>query len=270
VAKNPELLKRIASALVLMPVAIACLYYGKVAWLALVMGGSAAAAWEYARLIEGAGTPRWLSWATLMGCVAAMSAMVLANVNFALAAVVFCAASIYGPARKEGLQRPFECAFGIPYVALTGIVMIGLRADAERGLWLLAYLFAAVWATDTFAYFGGRAIGGPKIWPAVSPKKTWAGLCSGVLGAALCCGLIARQGGASQPIVAVGFAMVLAVIAQAGDFYESHLKRRIGVKDSGSLIPGHGGMLDRIDGLLAAAPALGLFDVTLGGWLSWW
>lgn len=129
--------------------------------------------------------------------------------------------------------------------------------DAEGGPWMLLYLLGVVWATDIGAYFSGRAIGGPKIAPSISPSKTWAGLGGGMAAAAVT-GLAFMpwtpypEGFFSTLLVSA----LLAVVAQAGDFFESWLKRRAGVKDSGTLIPGHGGLLDRVDGLVFAAPAL--------------
>jgi phosphatidate cytidylyltransferase len=121
----------------------------------------------------------------------------------------------------------------------------------------LLWLFLVVWATDIFAYFVGRGIGGAKLAPSISPGKTWAGLVGGMLGAAVVGGIVSTATGG--PIwLAIVAAPVLAVVAQAGDLFESLLKRRAGVKDSGTLIPGHGGALDRLDGLLFATPVYAL------------
>jgi phosphatidate cytidylyltransferase len=139
---------------------------------------------------------------------------------------------------------------GVPYVALPVLALVLLRQHEQLGVH--AIMMLVVWATDTFAYFAGRIIGGPKLAPKLSPKKTWAGLGGGMAGAALISGIYAAfflPGWLGLALVA----MALAVIAQLGDIFESALKRTYGVKDSGTLIPGHGGVLDRVDGLVAAA-----------------
>lgn len=142
--------------------------------------------------------------------------------------------------------------FGIAYVAFPAMALVFLR-EQENGLLLALWTLATVWATDTGAYFAGRSIGGPKLAPSVSPNKTWAGLIGGLL-AALVLGLwLWRE--AELPLELALASPILAVISQIGDLYESWLKRQAGVKDSGTLLPGHGGVLDRLDGLVPVAPA---------------
>jgi phosphatidate cytidylyltransferase len=135
--------------------------------------------------------------------------------------------------------------------------------SGESGLAAIAVLFAIVWATDTGAYFIGRLIGGPKLWPAISPKKTWAGAVGGlVAGAAVGTGA-AMAFGADFTVLTVAVTAVLSISAQAGDLFESWVKRRFGAKDSGRLVPGHGGLMDRVDGLASAAVA-----AVVVGWLA--
>lgn len=143
---------------------------------------------------------------------------------------------------------------GAFYVGLPVLALLVLR-DAEQGLLLAFWAMALVWTCDIGAYFAGRTIGGPKLMPKVSPNKTWAGLLGGVAGAGLFAAILTSWGldwrlAAATPL--------LAVLAQAGDLYESWLKRRAGVKDSGNLLPGHGGVLDRLDGLVPVAPVAAL------------
>ena len=142
-------------------------------------------------------------------------------------------------------------AGGLLYAGLPAIALIWLR-DQPQGLGFVLWVLTLVWATDIFAYFAGRAIGGPKIAPKISPKKTWAGLVGGVIGAMIVGGLVADWVGFPAPLFAT-FSGGLAVVSQAGDFFESWLKRRVGVKDSGTLLPGHGGIMDRVDGLVPVA-----------------
>lgn len=155
-------------------------------------------------------------------------------------------------------------AGGLFYVAVPALSMIWLRQSGDNltpdmPFLLLLLPMLGVWATDTGAYFSGRAIGGAKIAPKISPNKTWAGLFGGMLAASLVMGFIAIF--VKMDFAAVYFLLgaLLAVIAQIGDFFESWLKRNAGVKDSGTLIPGHGGILDRVDGVLTALPLFALF-----------
>ncbi|MBB4630577.1 phosphatidate cytidylyltransferase [Sphingosinicella soli] len=141
-------------------------------------------------------------------------------------------------------------AWGLLYAALPGIALVWLRAE-PLGAQLVIWTLVIVWATDIAAYFSGRTIGGPKIAPRISPSKTWAGLGGGMIAAALAAWLLARQFGLDlNPVFAAALGALLAVAAQVGDFFESHLKRRAGVKDSGNILPGHGGVMDRLDGVM--------------------
>lgn len=151
--------------------------------------------------------------------------------------------------------------FGILYVALPVLALIWLR-ERPDGLMLALWALAVVWTTDIGAFFAGRTIGGPKLAPSISPNKTWAGLAGGML-AALALGLAFAAWLELPPMLAL-LSPVLAVAAQAGDLFESWLKRRAGVKDSGTILPGHGGVLDRLDGLVPAAPLAALFVAVYG------
>ena len=148
------------------------------------------------------------------------------------------------------VTRRISMAWGVLYIALPAFALIILD-----WIWfeLVFWAFVVTWSTDIFAYFAGRAIGGPKLAPRISPNKTWAGLAGGVIGAGVAGALVASMLDLGAPYTLVGG--VMGVIAQAGDLFESWVKRRAGVKDSGSIIPGHGGVLDRLDGLLAVVIA---------------
>lgn len=151
------------------------------------------------------------------------------------------------------LARVLGMVGGIVYVCTAALVLARFR---DFGIVVVLVPLAGVIATDIGAYFSGRAIGGPKIAPAISPSKTWSGLLGGMVAAGLAMVLIDRISGWNSHLPELlGLGASLAVVAQAGDFLESWLKRRAGVKDSGSLIPGHGGLLDRVDGLLSATCA---------------
>lgn len=161
--------------------------------------------------------------------------------------------------RRQGL------AFGAVYVGLPILSLLAIRAQ-DAGVLLTIWTLALVWACDIGAYFAGRAIGGPKLAPRVSPNKTWAGLGGGVLAAAALGAFLHLR--YHLPLHLAAASPVLAVLAQGGDLYESWLKRRAGVKDSGTALPGHGGVLDRLDGLVPVAP-VAAFLIVLPK-VYWW
>jgi phosphatidate cytidylyltransferase len=149
-------------------------------------------------------------------------------------------------------------AFGLPYVGLTMLALSWLHDPFNGGWPMLLFVFVAVWATDIGAYAVGRTLKGPKLAPAISPNKTWSGFFGGLGFAAIAALCLSLALNASRPAQVVAIAALLSLLGQGGDLFESAMKRRFGVKDSGKLIPGHGGMLDRIDALLWAAPAFAL------------
>lgn len=153
-------------------------------------------------------------------------------------------------------RRLLWLSFGAIYIAAAGVGLWNVR-EARDGLIYASWLFIAVWATDVGAYVIGRSLGGPKIAPSISPSKTWAGLAGGIAFSSLAMFGFQRW---FDPAVhglavatALGLGLIVALLAQGGDFFESWMKRRAGVKDSGRLIPGHGGLFDRVDGLLPVA-----------------
>ncbi|MGE0499882.1 MAG: phosphatidate cytidylyltransferase [Rhizobiaceae bacterium] len=153
---------------------------------------------------------------------------------------------------------------GYAYAALSGVALAELRGDGLAGLWTILFLFATVWATDILAYFVGRAVGGPKLAPSISPGKTWSGAVGGAVGGTVA-GLSVAAAVGHFHMALVPLAAVISVAAQIGDLFESAVKRRHGVKDSSQLIPGHGGVMDRVDGLVAAAILLYLVLIAAGG-----
>jgi phosphatidate cytidylyltransferase len=150
-------------------------------------------------------------------------------------------------------SRRIAMGWGFAYIVIPSFALVVMSWVSEVAMGLVFWVLIVTWATDIFAYFAGRGIGGPKLAPRISPNKTWAGLIGGMAGAALFGWLAARFFHLDMPFPWAGAAMGL--IAQLGDLYESWEKRRAGVKDSGTLLPGHGGVLDRLDGLLAVALA---------------
>jgi len=239
---------RVLSALVLVPVAVGCLWVGGWLWAALVAVGSFGLAVEFVAMIGTGDRTR------LAVPVSAFLATGLAAVGFAWAGLALLAVAAIVVWLVSGRVAP---ALGVPYVGLTGVALIWLRADAD-GFGRVLVLLLIVWATDIAAYLAGRLIGGPKLAPAISPGKTWSGAAGGLAGA-LVVGLVAAPG-----MWGMATAAVLSVVSQVGDLMESWIKRRCGVKDSGHLIPGHGGLLDRLDGVLTAAPAAALLALAAG------
>jgi phosphatidate cytidylyltransferase len=151
----------------------------------------------------------------------------------------------------SGLSRAIWMLVGLIYIGTSTSKIVQLRGDGPDQIMIPLLLVLVVIATDVGAYFSGRTFGGPKIAPAISPSKTWSGLCGGMIGATLIAYLALRLDGASgREMIAPAVAPLFAIVAQIGDFFESWMKRKAGVKDSGALIPGHGGLLDRLDGLL--------------------
>ncbi|MDP2410589.1 MAG: CDP-archaeol synthase [Pseudolabrys sp.] len=170
--------------------------------------------------------------------------------------------------RGAALAPPARLGWYIAGAAYASVLLLApllLRADAAYGFLAIVMLFGIVWTTDVAAYFAGRALGGPKLMPSVSPKKTWSGAIGGTLGAMLVAVALAYAFGiANLPAIAV-IALLLSVLSQIGDLLESWIKRRFGAKDAGQLIPGHGGVMDRLDGFWAAALAAALIGVVHGG-----
>ncbi|HTN95919.1 MAG TPA: phosphatidate cytidylyltransferase, partial [Nordella sp.] len=145
---------------------------------------------------------------------------------------------------------------GVAYVGLPAMAFVILRGENQSGMLAIMWLFAVVWAADICAYFAGRIIGGPKLAPRISPKKTWAGLVGAIAGGAAAGAAVAYGAGLADLVFLGLLGGALAIVEQLGDLFESALKRHYGVKDSGRLIPGHGGVLDRVDGLVAASLVL--------------
>lgn len=267
---DPALRKRIATAAVLVAIALADVLLGGWFFAIFVMVAVLLMAEEWAVLAQPQ-TPRAQSLTRFITAAAPIAATVLVmegetTLGFCALAVGMVAGAGLG-AVTPGLSI-HRCAFGILYIGLGAVCLVWLRNAETDGRDVVLWLLLIIWATDVGAYFAGRTIGGPKLMPTVSPSKTWAGLGGGVVLAGLMGGAVAAITGHSFEAGMVA-AAVLAVLAQAGDLFESALKRRAGVKDSGRLLPGHGGVLDRVDGLLFATPFFALaYAVYLGLWLT--
>ena len=254
-----NLLMRIAAALVLAPLAIGAAYAGGWYWIALVTVGAIGLFAEWLVVTH---TTRNVP-VTIAGVVALVLTapfLAIANVN---AALVVLALGLIAVGFRTTQPRLWAMA-GFLYAAAAQVASVLVRLDHAKGLSALILVLLVVWATDIGGYFAGRAIGGPKLWPRVSPKKTWAGAIGGFVASLLVAiGFAASDLGKTLPLVIL--AAMLSVAAQFGDLFESAIKRRFGVKDSGHIIPGHGGVMDRLDGFVAAIVLAAIFGVLRGG-----
>ena len=249
------------SAAVLATVALGCNWAGAWPFAALVLGIALAMSWEWSRIVRGVSIDSLL----LAHGVAVAGAVVLAVLGFGAWAVALVLAGaavvlVASPARNAVMS-----AFGVGYIGLPAIAMIWMRGDDGYGAAAIMFIYAIVWTTDTFAYVCGRLLGGPKLWPALSPRKTWAGTVGGVVFAALAAAAFGVLIPGSAPLALAGAGIGLSLVAQIGDLAESALKRAFDVKNASDLIPGHGGFMDRMDGIVAAAAAAALLAVVRGG-----
>ena len=253
---------RVISTLIMAPVALLAVWRGGFAFAALATAVGVVGLYEWLNLVD-ADLAKRPARAQIAGIACAMLAVVMIvgmffSLSSAMVAGVVFSLALFAMARREyggASSQPSAAwlAFGIPYMGGGGLALLYLRAMPDIGAALVFYVLAVVWGTDVGAFAAGRLIGGPKLAPTLSPSKTWAGLCGGIALATILGYVVAVCLGARQPGWTVVLSPLLAVVAQTGDLFESAFKRRSGVKESGDLIPGHGGVLDRIDGLVFAA-----------------
>jgi phosphatidate cytidylyltransferase len=267
-AEASRLRLRVVSALVLAPFPLAAIWFGG-GWLALLTAVAAGVmAWEWGRLCRGGMarrfTPGAVEIALVLIAVAAVAISATGAILAAIGIAVVGAGSVFLIAQWRRGGEPGWTAFGLLWIALPCISLMWLANENIGGRAILLWLLLVVWATDIGAYAVGRSVGGPRLAPRWSPRKTWAGLVGGVLSAALAGGVTALAVEQSPAQLLILVSAGLAVVAQFGDLAESLAKRRFGVKDSSALIPGHGGLLDRLDGLLAVLPVVALMTL-IGG-----
>jgi len=254
-----NLLVRVAAALVLAPVAIVAAYAGGWWWVALVTAATIGLYVEWLTV-----TCRERSvLVTATGAVAlALAApfLALARIEAALAVL---AIGLAGVLLRASQSRIWVLA-GFLYASAAQLASVVVRLDPVQGLAALMLVLLVVWGTDIGGYFAGRGIGGPKLWPQVSPKKTWAGAIGGFIASLLVATGFSLLGyGEALPLLIV--AAALSIAAQLGDLLESAVKRHFGVKDSSHIIPGHGGLMDRLDGFVAAIMLAAIFGTLRGG-----
>ncbi len=244
--------QRILSSLLILPLPILALYFGS-PWFELfaaavltIMG------WEWDKMLLGRFTV-----SGMLIAVTGVCSVFLLDLSFELALVLPAVMTVvlYIVGRRRGTERPKLFAFGMPYSVYPVLAVTYLLQS--YGFLSTIWLFGVVWGMDSGAYVFGRMIGGPKLAPKISPKKTWAGLFGGMLTAAAWGGACALY---EEPLTSYGIVMaasaIFGAVSQAGDLFESRIKRMLDIKDSSSLIPGHGGIFDRLDALLVAAPVV--------------
>jgi len=303
-AGNPrwsDLTLRFASALVLLPLATVCVWLGGYAysllialaclilgyeWLGMCGASTSDKAWFWfpiglvaVTVSAGLGSPAGSLIALAIGILLAWAFPLRPAPGHERIPAKLPPATVQPAEGMTGNARPAVCiwdnkfnlVFGVPYIGLAALALPELRADPEAGLANTLFILAIVWGSDIGAYLVGRLVGGPRLAPAISPGKTWSGAVGGLVSAALAGLLVAAcLSSGFSPSHVIGLAIVLGIISQAGDLLESALKRHFGVKDSGRIIPGHGGLLDRIDALLAVAPAAALLAFSVGRGVVLW
>ena len=258
-----DLRKRALSAALLAPTALACIWLGADAWTALMALAAGGLAYEWVALCGG--QPRRMPGLVVPAVVLFAGLIaVLDRERWALVALVVGAVLAGLSSGRRAMVA------GVLYVGLASVALVWLRGDNAAGRANVLFLVVVVWASDVGAYTAGRLLGGRKLAPVISPGKTW----SGALGGLMAAMLVGELAGGLLAVAPIGRAAMVAgllgLAAQVGDLLESAIKRHFGVKDSGKLIPGHGGLLDRLDGLLTAAPTAAALALLLGRGVALW
>jgi phosphatidate cytidylyltransferase len=248
--------RRLASGLAMGALAALCTVLGAAPFAALVVVVTVLLSWEWGRLVHG----RESDLVIAVHAIAAGGAAVLAAFGYvglgALLALPIGA--ILAMLLTLGRNSVFS-ALGVFYAGLPAVALIWLRSDAALGLLAVIFVIVVVITSDTAGFIAGRLLGGPKLWPRVSPNKTWAGLIGALAASSIVAAFFWLVVPDSSAVRLAATGAMLSFMAQAGDMAESAIKRRFGAKDASSLIPGHGGVMDRVDGLIAVASAVGLW-----------
>ncbi len=256
---SSNLYMRVVAALVLAPLTIAIAWIGGWPWACIVIAAAALLYFEWLMIVGASGN----RFAVATGiAVLAIAGILVMTRSTDLALGVLAAGVAIAAAVARGKRG--WVASGLVYAAAALIAAIVVRRDADFGFVALMFVLLIVWVTDIGGYFAGRGIGGPKLWPRVSPKKTWAGAIGGLVLSLVIAAVFAWLGyGKMLPLLLLG--TVLSIVSQFGDLFESAVKRRFDVKDSSHIIPGHGGLLDRLDGFVAAIVLAALIGFMRGG-----
>jgi len=252
---SSELAERIVSGVAIAAFAFVMVYWSPKAFAALMFLVAAAMSWEWGRIVRGSSP----DIGTVVHVLAVLATAVLSAAGMAgLGVATAVIGAIAVAALEFGTGRSQLSGAGVLYTGLPVVALGWLRGDEPLGFLATLFVLFSVAVTDIAAYAGGRLIGGPRLWEVVSPKKTWAGLIVGVVAAAVAGALFSALSGtgSSQWLASLGF--VMGLVAQVGDLAESALKRHFGLKDASDLIPGHGGFMDRMDGVVTASIAAAL------------
>lgn len=259
-----ETLLRVATGLAFALPAAAAVWFGPPYFTVFIAAIVAVMAWEWSHIC-GAALATEGGFALLVGGLAAVAAAADGAYGWGLAAIAVAVPLVWGLARIRRRARPLWLAAGAVYIGLPAVATLWLYARPEIGRGLVLWTIAVVAAADIGAYFVGRAVGGPRLAPRISPGKTWSGAIGGWVAAAAVGVLIGILSGYRAWAVLVLAAVALAAVSQAGDLLESAIKRRFAIKDTGHILPGHGGMMDRVDGIIAALTAAALAVWAGGG-----
>jgi phosphatidate cytidylyltransferase len=258
---------RLRSVAIFAPPVFAAVYFGT-PWFDFMIAATAMVmVWEWARMCSD-GAFSLVGWAMEAGIAVCLLALYLSDplVSLVAAAIAAVLVGMFAALRRH--ESPARMALGAALVGFFCLAFLWLRALPGSGLDMVIWVVLAVWFTDAGGYFFGRTIGGPKLAPRISPNKTWAGLGGGILLAAIWSGIWLSWRGGHDVVPVIAAAVCIAVLAQLGDLSVSSVKRRFGVKDTSGLIPGHGGVLDRLDGMLLTGPAVAFVLVLSGkGWI---
>lgn len=278
--RHKNLIIRILSALAMIPPVLGLTYLGSPYFNVLIAAAAAAMAWEWCRMVGDGrfGYDGWILAGGLLGAMAgaSMGAYIQAVLVLGLAGVLLVAITearrltVKLPVHSKEMgqvihpRRAIWMAVGVFYIGIPCLSLIWIRNDWDNGMITVFWLLVLVWAADSGAYVAGRLIGGRKMAPTISPNKTWAGLGGCVVAAAMAGLAVAQVAGLDRDglLKVIVISGLVGLVSQGGDLVESAFKRHFKVKDSSHLIPGHGGVLDRVDALLAAITATALISLT--------
>lgn len=248
-----ELAIRVASAVVLIPVVLLITLHGGWAFLLMLSVGIALLSIEWGLMVA----PKLAARVTGTVTLSALAPVFTAYLGYPVLAIVMLAfgaacAGVYA----RHLKLPWlDTSYGALYIGWPALVLIWMH-EAEQGVYWVFFTFLIAWASDSAAYVVGKVVGGPKLWRKYSPNKTWAGFAGGIIAGMLVAGTLSEYL-FSKPVIGLLVGLLASLATMGGDLWESMLKRRYGIKDSGHLIPGHGGLMDRVDGLMFAIVAVG-------------
>ena len=259
---NREMVIRIASAAVLVPVVLAATAHSLWSFMILLLGAAFILAWEWATLVRG--TNRFGEPTFLVHLVAILTAIVCWGAGLSWAAIGALVLGGLGAVLMTPMPKRLMASLGVFYIGVPCLSLMWLRSDPQYGFYAVLFVFLVVWSVDSGALVFGRVIGGPRLSPKISPNKTWAGAVGGLLAGAIAGLAFAQLFGGTDTIVLAVVALGLGAATLLGDLLESGIKRYFGVKDISGMIPGHGGLLDRVDGLLFAACVAALVSYAHG------